>query len=82
MFKTRLLNWLIALDQFLFCTLCLGNSFPDETASSAAYRLEQEGRWQGKLFRPLIDALFFFDVKHCKSSWEAELNRAQAPTSI
>lgn len=82
MLKVRILNWLIALDQFLFCTICLGNSYPDETASSAAYRMEREGRWQGKLFRPMIDFLFFFQKNHCELAWKEELNRTQAPTSV
>lgn len=83
-FKTevmsRLLNLLIALDQFLFCCCTLGGSDPDETASSAAWRLEQQGRWQGRLFRPLIDALFFFDPAHCASAYLAEVRRAQSKT--
>lgn len=68
----RLLNILIALDQLLFCLLTLGGSNPDETMSAAAWRLEKAGRWQGKLFRPLIDILFFFQKDHCKKSARAE----------
>lgn len=67
--KQRILNWLIALDQFLFCTVCFGQSYPNESASAAAWRLEQDGHWAGRLFRPLIDAIFFLDPDHCKNSY-------------
>lgn len=70
--KRRALNLMISTDQFVFSLITLGRSDPDETMSSAAYRLEQEGRLQGKWFRPLIDKLFWFDPEHCKKSWEAE----------
>lgn len=76
--KRRLLNLLIALDQFLFCVVCLGDSFPDETASSAAYRLEQQRHWAGRLFRPLIDTLFFFEPEHCRKAYESEVTRRQS----
>jgi len=46
--------------------------------SAAAWRLEQKGRWQGKLLRPLIDKLFWFDPDHCRTSHESELTRARA----
>ena len=72
--KSRILNLLISLDQFAFSIITLGKAPPDETMSAAAYRLEQEGKWQGKLFRPAIDKLFFFDKFHCRSSFESEIN--------
>jgi hypothetical protein len=68
--KRRILNWLIALDQWLFCTLTLGNSQPNESASAAAWRLEQGGHWAGRLFRPLIDWAFFFDPDHCRKAFD------------
>ena len=72
--KSRVLNLLISLDQFAFSIITLGKAPPDETMSAAAYRLEQEGKWQGKLFRPIIDKLFFWDELHCRSSFESELD--------
>lgn len=72
--KSRILNLLISLDQFAFSIITLGKAYPDETMSAAAYRLEQEGKWQGKLFRPMIDNVFFWDKLHCKSSFESEVN--------
>jgi len=75
----RVINILIALDQFLFCLVTLGSSAPDETASSAAYRLELAGRWPGKVFRPLIDKIMFFDPDHCRKAYRAEINGWQQP---
>lgn len=75
----RLKNLLVALDQFLFCVVTFGRASPDETASAAAWRLEQEGRWQGKVFRPLLDAMMWFDKDHCRESYRSELLRAQLP---
>lgn len=73
-FKKRVLNLLIALDQFLFCLLTLGKSHPDETASAAAWRLEKEDKWQGKLFRPFIDFLFLpIEKNHCFLAWQSEV---------
>jgi len=73
--KRRILNVLIAIDQLVYVLITLGNGSPDETLSAAAWRLEQAGRWQGKLFRPLIDKLLWFDPEHCKKSFLAEVNR-------
>ena len=81
--SVRVLNLLIALDQFLFCLICLGGSSPDETASSAAWRLEAQGRWQGKFFRPLIDWLFWpVQHDHCMSAYYSERRRAQLPEDM
>ena len=76
--KRRLLNLLIAVDQLLYVIITLGHGHPDETMSAAAWRLEQEGRWQGKFFRPLLDWLFWFDPMHCMKSYESEILRARA----
>lgn len=78
----RIKNIAIAFDQFAFCLLTLGSSHPDETASSAAWRLEQKGRWTGKFFRPVIDGLFYVlarERNHCHESYRSELFRAQLP---
>jgi hypothetical protein len=72
--KRRLLNLLIALDQFVFCVITLGYSDPDETISAAAWRWEQAGKWNGWL-RPVIDALFWFDANHCYESHLKEISR-------
>jgi hypothetical protein len=79
--KRRILNILIGLDQFLFCLVTLGNAYPDETLSAAAWRWELTGRWQGRLLRPLIDLLFFFDPEHCRKSFESEVQKAHLPAA-
>ena len=71
------LNILLALDAFLFSLICWGNVYPGEYASSAAYRLDMQDRWQGRVFRPLIDSIF--GHLHCYDSWLLQRNRTQAP---
>lgn len=75
--KKRLLNIAIALDQLVWTLITLGKGSPDETMSAAAWRLEQEGELGGKIFRPLIDLIFFWDPKHCESAHRAEMRRSQ-----
>lgn len=76
----RIFNVMLALDQFLFCVLTLGNADPDESASAAAWRTEQKGRLLGRLFRPIIDWLFIpWQVEHCRHAFEAEMAKAQLP---
>lgn len=71
--KQRILNWLIALDQFLFNTLTLGHSSPDETLSAATWRWEQAGKLRGRVLCPLIDLLFLpFERDHCRMAFESE----------
>lgn len=70
--KQRLLNFLIALDQLAYVLLTLGAGHPDETLSAAAWRSEGNGKLLGRIFRPLIDALFWFDPDHCRMAFEAE----------
>lgn len=76
--KRRILNILVALNQFVFSLITLGGSRPDETMSAAAWRLEQENRWQGKVFRPFIDFLFLpLEKDHCYKAYLSELRRLQ-----
>jgi len=77
--KRYILNNAIALDQ-QFNTL-LGGS-PDETLSSRAYRTEQQQKIFGRLFRPVIDLVFFFDPLHCYKSYLAEIDRLQLPDNM
>lgn len=73
--KQYLLNVAIALDQVLNA---LRGGSPDETLSAAAWRTEQKGRLFGRLFRPLIDLLFFWQDKHCYEAYLSELHRKQS----
>ena len=81
-FKRRLLNFLIALDQLLFNACTLGRSAPNETASAAAWRLEQTGHWAGRFFRPVIDGLFFFDPGHCRDAYKNLMAGKHLPAQI
>lgn len=71
-------SW-IAFDQFLNAFVCMG--WADETMSSVAWRMEQQGHWFG-FMRPVIDFLalhLFRDRDHCQGSFESERNRSQLP---
>lgn len=78
--KRRILNILIGLDQFIWVLITLGNAAPDETISAGCWRMEKKGKWQGKLFRPVIDFLFLpFEKDHCYKAYLAEINGYHAP---
>lgn len=78
--KRRILNVLIALDQFLFCLATLGHSSPDETLSAAAWRWEQSKKLRGRVLCPLIDALFLpFERDHCQMAYLSELRGLHLP---
>lgn len=80
--KQRLFNILIALDQLFGALVTLGAAYPDETPSSYAYRLDQDGKVFGRLFRPAIDFVFYCllgDVNHCQTAYESERKRYQVP---
>lgn len=64
----------LAIDQLLNVLICNGE--PDETMSSAAYRMERDGRFWG-FMRPVIDVLFWFQKDHCRKAYESELLRLQ-----
>lgn len=75
--KEWLLQVLISLDQVANAIL-LGRA--DETLSARAWRTEQQNKIFGKIFRPLIDIIFFFDPLHCYTSYLSELYRKQLPS--
>lgn len=76
---TWVLNLAIAFDQFLNAIL-LGA--PDETLSSRAYRADRDGKVFGRIFRPTIDLLFFWQDRHCYRSYQSELSRKQYSTNF
>lgn len=76
---TYLLHLLIAFDQ-LANALLLGA--PDETLSSRAYRADRDGKRFGRILRPLIDMLFFWQDRHCFQSYQAEVHRRQLSGSF
>ena len=78
--KRRLLNVGIAIDQLAYVLLTLGAGSPDETLSAAAYRSEGNGKWLGRIFRPLIDALFLpFERNHCRIAYQSEKRGLHLP---
>lgn len=71
--KQRLLTVLIALDIFVFALFTLGHCKRGETISAALWSLEQDGKWQGRLMRPAIDALLrWLEPDHCQVSYFSE----------
>lgn len=76
--KRYALHLLIALGQLL--NALLGGA-ADETLSARAWRAEAQGKVLGRVFRPLIDAIFFFDADHCRQAWLAEVHKQQLPGS-
>lgn len=74
--KTYFAHVCVGLTQLL-CTLVGG--WPDETTSSYLWRLERQGKLAGKLFRPLVDRLFFWQPEHCARSYAAERERYHVP---
>ena len=73
---SRIINVLLALDNFVFALVTLGGSYPSESFSSAAYRAEARGEIYGNA-RPAIDWLFGLlgQKEHCKQAYfSAKLN--------
>lgn len=78
--KRRLLHLFIALDQLLYVLITLGDGYPDETISSACWRLEQQGKFWGKFWRPKIDWLLSpIEKDHCRVAYWAERRQVQLP---
>lgn len=71
--KPRLVVIAVAFDVLAFALLTLGNCKRNETISSAAWSLELSAKWQGRLFRPLIDWLMAWEgPNHCYRAWLIE----------
>jgi len=80
--KQRILNFLIATDQWFWVFLTLGIGHPDETISAALWRMEQEGKLAGRILRPLVDLLFRpIEKDHCYKAWMSEIQRSQLPSA-
>lgn len=65
--RSYLINLLIALDQLANAIL---RGDPDETLSSRAHRMRAKGQPVWGWTASVIDALFWFDKDHCRTSWE------------
>ena len=78
--RRRLLIALIAIDHLALVLITLGNCARGETISASAWRQEQAGKLQGRIARPVIDALFYFiERDHCNQSWIAERHMYRRP---
>jgi hypothetical protein len=80
--KRYALQVLIAFDQLL-CALIGG--WADESLSSYAYRLERDGKFWGRVWRPLTDWVFwvlFAEERHCFNAYLSERRRAQSPPEM
>ena len=76
------LRFLVALDALVLRACTLGNCRPGETISAAAWSLRLDGKWQGRLFVPIIDALFYLaQRRHCRAAWEWQIALYQSQSA-
>ena len=82
--KLRHLQLLVALDQLANVLITPGQAgaWADETLSSRAWRMEQAGKPWGRICRPVIDLLFWWDSNHCQASYVAEREQRQLPPEV
>ena len=79
--RQRILIVLIATDHMAFALITLGNCKRGETISAAAWALDQNGKLQGRIFRPFIDWIFTrIERNHCQVSWLSEKHMYRAET--
>lgn len=69
-------QFLLTLDQFAN-VLLLG--YADETISARLYRAHRDGRVLGRIFMPVVDALFFWQDQHCKRAYDREKDNRYLP---
>lgn len=86
-----LTQWVLGLNQFVHMTLSLflpwawRSMWADETMSSRAWRSEQDGKLMGRIMRPIIDGLFFWQTiepqyrGHCHQAWARERRQDWRP---
>lgn len=70
-----ILQLLIALDRAI--NALIGGS-ADETLSSRAFRGWRDRRYPGRLLKPVIDGLFFWQDGHCEQAHKYEAQRLRA----
>lgn len=78
--RSRTLIILIALDHLVLALLTLGNCHRGQTLSASAWLQEQNGKLQGRIFRPFIDFIFRpVEADHCANSWLRERHMYHPP---
>ena len=68
---------LIALDQLINALFFRG--WADETISARAYRNSAQGKPKWVRFHLAIDAIFFWQHRHCERSFHMEQERLHMP---
>ena len=69
-------QFLIAVDQLINS---MTGGCADETFSARAYRRSQRTRFW-RVFRVVIDWIFFWQADHCYQSWLSEFDRKHLPS--
>lgn len=70
-----MINFLLWLDIQILRIGTLGKARPGETISSATWSLYLDGKWQGRVFVPVIDTLFRpWMTEHCRKSYLAQIH--------
>ena len=79
-----LMQLMIALDQLanVLITPFSRGAWADETLSSRAWRMSMRGKPFGRVFRPMIDCLFFWQKGHCQQAFEYERSRSGLPPEL
>lgn len=76
-----MLDALIWLDVQVFWLITFGQSRKGETISAASWSLHLDGKWQGRVFVPIIDLLFRpWGRDHCRKAyvWQIHLYKDAA----
>jgi hypothetical protein len=84
------LQLFISLDQLLnlLVTPLHGGAWADETLSCRAYRMHRDGKPWGRVWMPVIDALFFWQplpagaIGHCHAVYLKERARHDLPPEM
>lgn len=72
----KALQVLLGVDQLLNA---LAGGMADETLSARAYRCEMQLNAKWSRTRKVIDAIFFWQPRHCYNAWLSEVHRTQFP---
>lgn len=76
--RLRATNLFVAVDQLCWVLVTLGHGAPDESISAALYRMELQGKWAGRLLRPVVDVLLHpLGPDHCYWAHVAEVRGEQ-----
>lgn len=74
-----MLDFLLWIDIQILKLITFGNCRKGETISAAAWSLNMDNKWQGRVAVPVIDFLFSpWQKNHCLNAWlwQAEIYRS------